>query len=135
LLPQFKEHFVGLYFGFYFICRFDGRLTFANLQNDGNDIEEYEEDMIWIPRLFFDNSVLDIYIDNDPFSSIDILKNGSPMRNPHHELLENYLYSGDKSPLVYTRDFDLKFRCEFELRFFPFDHQHCYIKVIQLTLF
>ena len=117
----------------YFIYRFDARLTFANLKNHGNNIEKNEEDIIWIPQLIFDNTVLDIYIDNDALSSVEILKNGPPTRNPQHELLENYLYSGDTSPLIYSRDYDLKFTCEFELQYFPFDHQNCYIMVSQFT--
>ena len=118
----------------HFINRFDARLTFANLKSNGNDIEEKEENNIWIPKLIFDNTVIDVCIANDDFSSLQIMKNGPPSRNPHHELLENYLYSGDTNPLIYSRDYDLKFTCEFELHYFPFDHQNCYIMVSQITV-
>ena len=53
------------------------RLTFANLRNNsysGNDLEENEENNLWIPNLILDNSVVDAYVKNDPLSSIEILK-------------------------------------------------------------
>jgi len=84
--------------------------------------------------LIFENTFLDVYIANDPLSSIEILKDGNPTRNPEHELLENYLYSGKTNPLVFSRDYDLKFICEFELHYYPFGHQDCHISVSKFTL-
>ena len=108
------------------------RLTFANLRNNsysGNDLEENEENNLWIPNLIFENSVVDAYVKNDPLSSIEILKIGLPQRNSNHELFENYIYSGKTNPLIYSRTYDLKFACGFELHYFPFDHQECFILV------
>ena len=63
-------------------------------------------------------------------SSIEILKTGLPQRNSNHELFENYIYSGKTNPLIYSRTYDLKFACGFELHYFPFDHQECFILVM-----
>ena len=42
-------------------------------------------------------------------------------------LHETAYFSGTENPIIYSRKFNEKFKCSFNLRFFPFDTQHCFI--------
>ena len=65
---------------FLITSRSDWRLSFSNLRDGGkveNIIGSEERDAIWIPNLYFDNSVEETYIYNDLLSSLSIYQNGS----------------------------------------------------------
>jgi hypothetical protein len=44
-------------------------------------------------------------------------------------LEEKYLYSGSENPFIFTRTYEIKFNCHFDLHDYPFDLQTCYILV------
>ena len=46
-----------------------------------------------------------------------------------YELHETAHYSGADNPIIYTREFDLEFKCFFDLIYFPFDTQICNIEL------
>ena len=46
-----------------------------------------------------------------------------------HELHETAHYHGSENPLVYSRDFDLEFKCSFNITYFPFETQTCKIEL------
>ena len=44
-----------------------------------------------------------------------------------YSLHETAYFSGMENPIFYSREFNKKFKCNFNLRFFPFDTQNCFI--------
>ena len=89
-------------------------------------------DKIWIPNLIFSNSLTceTIYIDQS--SSLTIERKTDPYLPPIDGFKENYLYSGSENPLLYNDTYELTFHCDFDLIKYPFDTQHCFIKVWKL---
>ncbi len=117
--------------------RTDWRLTFYNLRNTGkhqNNVGEEERNKIWIPSLIFDNSVDEKLIENDKFSQITIILNGTGLQITNENLQENIMYKGSENYLKYSRTYSMDLGCEFEQHTFPFDSQTCSIQVIILKL-
>jgi hypothetical protein len=113
--------------------RNDWRLQFVNLKNDTsrkNIIGKQERDKIWIPNLVFDNSVKDIQIENDAFSTLVINQNGNATRDMNAYFQDDEKYNGTENSLVYLRNYKIKLLCDFDQHYFPFDCQTCTIKVI-----
>ena len=120
------------------IMWYDNRLTFRNLKDeiDGeNNLGQEMRDEIWIPRLVFCNSLSEIRISNDDFSSLEVLRLGRPHLNSPIELQKNELFDGAENPLVYTRVYSLELQCNFELKWYPFDYQECFILVSRKLFF
>ena len=46
-----------------------------------------------------------------------------------YDLQETAYFAGEDNPVFYSRDFNVKFKCNFDLRFFPFDTQTCSISL------
>jgi hypothetical protein len=90
--------------------------------------------MIWIPQLIFRNSLEDINIVNDAFSTLLVDKESSAVLNSKKELQENEVFEGGFNPFVYQRIYDLVFKCEFGLAKYPFDWQLCFIQVRHFEL-
>ncbi len=112
--------------------RYDWRLSYANLKNNSkldNTIGQKERNKIWIPSLVFDNSQKDSYIKNDALSTLSVKLVGLSELKINSDLQEYEGFSGSSNPLVYARNFELILDCEFELHYYPFDTQQCYIVV------
>jgi len=54
---------------------------------------------------------------------------GVPELNYNPELTVNEEFGGMFNPLIFSRRFEMKFGCDFELHYYPFDTQHCFINV------
>ena len=50
------------------------------------------------------------------------------MADQYH-LKETAYFLGSENPLLLSRDFTLKFKCDFNLQYFPFDTQSCIIMI------
>ena len=92
---------------------------------------------IWLPNLVFENSIPEVKIQNDDFSSLTVKKEGNPEVQAYKifpqattNSQESEKYSGESNPLVFARNYELKLGCEFMLHFYPFDTQTCFLKVI-----
>jgi hypothetical protein len=112
--------------------RFDWRLIFVNLKKDErhtNIIGTEEREIIWIPNLIFDNSVEDVQISNDPFSSLVVNNSGSSTIILNDNLQEDEQYHGFDNGITYTRVYKMKLLCIFEQHKYPFDSQSCFVKV------
>ena len=53
---------------------FDSRLTFINLRKANNFIDGDQNEMIWIPLLYFGTSVESRYLKVDPLSTLAVEK-------------------------------------------------------------
>ena len=111
--------------------RYDWRLTFVNLKNDSNinKVASGDREMLWIPNLVFENNANDEYIKNDALSSVNVKMAGEPELKQTPDLLDNEEFEGMFNPLVFSRTYEMKLGCDFELHFFPFDTQKCFIVV------
>ena len=44
-----------------------------------------------------------------------------------YDLKETAYFKGIENPIFYSREFSVKLKCDFNLAFFPFDTQTCFI--------
>ncbi len=112
--------------------RFDWRLIFLNLKADEshkNIIGPDEREKIWIPNLIFENSLEDVQILNDPFSSLIVYDTGNFTNHLNNDLQENKQYVGSENGITYSRVYKMRLFCFFEQHNYPFDSQKCLIKV------
>ncbi len=102
-----------------------------NLNNDSNinRLDPDDRENIWIPNLVFENNADDAYIKNDALSSINVKMEGEPELKQTLDLLENEEFKGMFNPLIFARTYEMKLGCDFELHYYPFDTQKCYIVV------
>ena len=84
---------------------------------------------IWIPKVFFENDLKRTYIKNEELSAIKVRKLSNPETKFNFQLHEHQEYEGTENPLVFENSYELKLGCELELHYYPFDTQHCFIKV------
>ena len=106
----------------------DYRIQFRNLQKV-NIINDEERQSIWIPPLVFSNSQDNGILTNDGKTIISILKMSEPKFNSHKELHNAAIFEGSDTLIKYTREYQMKMICNYELQFYPFDHQICTIDV------
>ena len=120
-----------------FIFRFDWRLTFINLKNGSNEVNtigEKEKDIVWIPNLIFENSPEGVYIQNHALSSLSVKAKEEPETKFDFSFQEFEELNGKSNPLSFKSSYELKLGCEFDLLYYPFDSQECFITV-NLTFF
>ena len=118
--------------------RFDWRLTFVNLKKNNlqkNIIGREEREEIWIPNLVFDNSVDDVQISNDPFSSLIVNATGNSTFTSNNKLQEDEQYDGAGIGIIYSREYKMTLFCDYEQQNYPFDSQTCFIKVNYTQVF
>ena len=106
----------------------DYRLTFVNLQPDGNLLEQELREKIWIPPLQFKNAEWRT-LKNDEETTISIIRTGEFELNDISEVHEARLYKGDENMLQYSRKYQMDFKCKYDLVFYPFDTQSCNIEM------
>jgi hypothetical protein len=108
-------------------------LAFYNLRQTGksqSNVGDDERKEIWIPNLIFENSVKEKLVENDKFSTLTVLQNGTGLQITNEHLQENIKYNGSENFLIFSRTYLMDFGCEFELHSYPFDSQTCSIQVI-----
>ena len=108
---------------------FDGRLTWNDL-NDDDFLNIPDEDMIdnlWVPKIIFENTENKFISPLDEKAIILVKKQGNYTLASVHEMEEIAYYKGSENSLQYSRDFYLRFECQFELQKYPFDSQICSI--------
>ena len=106
----------------------DYRLTFTNLQPNGNILEEKNRLSIWMPPLQFTNTPKRI-LENDDETTISVIRTGKYVLNEINELHEARVFKGDENMMRYSRNYQKDFRCEYELAYYPFDTQICNIEI------
>ena len=106
---------------------FDRRLTYQNLHEDEflNEIEYGQVGNLWVPTLIFDNTQDKFTTPVDKKSKLFVRKKGNSTFSPDTNSEEIAYFKGSENVLSYSRDFYLRFKCHFELHFYPFDSQVC----------
>ena len=89
---------------------------------------------IWKPELVFRNhkekdSDKQILAYNTVTSDLLIKKNDDGKESPFNQLNEARIYNSSGTEIIMRSFHYLKFTCDFDLQYFPFDHQTCEVKV------
>ena len=113
------------------ISWYDSRLTWNDLNGDIflNRPNEEQLDIFWTPEMVFSNSEQGTILPRDPKAKILVAMKGNFTMSDQFTLKETAFYKGSENPLVYSREFNMKFKCAFKLAFFPFDTQVCNIEL------
>ena len=98
-----------------------------------NTIGEKGKKFVWIPNLIFDNSPTGIYIKIDPLSSLSVIPKEEPETKFDFDLQEFEEFQGVSNPLSLKNNYELLLGCDFDLHYYPFDRQKCFISVKNLS--
>ena len=107
----------------------DHRIVFNNLAKNGNFLNKFWQDQIWLPPLYFTNTVDNLPIMTGNTVQVEILRQGEPIRNDISRMNEGNQFSGEENELLLAAKDELIYECLFELSWFPFDFQHCSIDI------
>ena len=111
---------------------FDGRLVYHNLKNDSdiNTITSKEKEAIWRPKLEFSNtkSKEDMVLDQKVFTKI--IQMGNHTRSDITVAESAYIFKGEDNPILLSRIYDIRFICEYDMSWYPFDIQVCMMNLL-----
>ena len=109
----------------------DKRLTWNDLNQDHylNMPSEQEKQGFWIPKFVFGNSEKILQIPNDSKAKVLVKRTQNPTMSDPNIVRETAFFSGAHNPIQLSRDFIEKFKCDFNLQYFPFDTQTCMILI------
>ena len=102
----------------------DGRIKFKDIGN-GTFLNKEWRDKIWLPPLYFSNTIGKKPLSTDEGFVVKVLKQGELKCNDVSVLNEGYETDGDQNDLELTSHYDYVFHCTFALSRFPFDTQNC----------
>ena len=107
----------------------DPRLRFGNLRNSSvsNLMSPSEKVSIWFPSFLFRNTEKRVKSLVDKEAAIFVLKRGEPEKSDATSTENKLLYDGLENPISYERYYSLTLECEYQLHWYPFDSQLCYL--------
>ena len=108
---------------------FDARLTWNDLSDD-EFLNIPNKDLIgklWVPEIIFENTENKVETPIDRKARFVVKRKGNYTLSSENEMEEIAYYKGSENSLQYSRDFYLRFKCQFELQYYPFDTQTCTI--------
>ena len=107
----------------------DGRLEFYNIKLDEamNVITTEELERIWLPIIVFDNTESDqrSILDGKSFATIKRMKRGIGSDSTFSEDID--IYKGSENTITMSRLYNIEFFCDYDMRWYPFDAQTCYM--------
>ena len=110
----------------------DARITFYNIKPDEkmNSLSLDEQLSIWTPTIVFWNTKEQIRTLNDKntFASIKREGNGSIIGKEIREDIE--VFAGSDNGITMSRVYSIKFYCEYQMAWYPFDQQTCQVEMI-----
>ena len=107
----------------------DKRITFNNLNLQGNFLRDSRLNQIWLPYVLFSNTKDFVLITRKDHIEVKILRQGPSFLNKASELNEGITYSGAENDVSLTAYHQHDFVCSYELSHFPFDIQKCSIDI------
>ena len=110
---------------------FDARLQFYNLKDNikMNSLLYEEKQKIWVPIIIFQNTESEITTMNDKKNRMKVLKQQNGTFNTDGLVSEDIdIYEGSENPILMSRVYDIEFLCGFQMQWYPFDTQTCYMK-------
>ena len=110
----------------------DARIMFYNLKvnEDMNTLTLDEQLSIWTPTIVFWNTKNQLRTINDrnTLASISRNGNGSIIGKEVNEDIE--VYSGAENKITISRVYSVKFFCEYQMAWYPFDQQTCRVEMV-----
>ena len=110
----------------------DARIMFYNIKEDEkmNTLTLDEQLALWTPTLVFWNTKQQLRTLNDQntFAQITRQGNGSFIESEVNEDIE--VYNGNENTIGVSRVYSIKFYCEYNMAWYPFDQQTCSIEMI-----
>ena len=110
---------------------FETRLRFKNLKEDIslNSFLPTEIADIWVPELTFANTEERPSTVIDQKTSIAVQKLGSFKLSETYENENIQYFAGTDNPLHLERFYNQRFLCDYKLSWYPFDVQHCFLRM------
>ena len=93
-----------------------------------------EKNGIWFPTVVLENTKQKLEFIIDPKSLITVERNGSGISADSTFTENKLLYQGNENPIHYERLDNVKFNCDYQLSWYPFDTQNCYIVLGQTEI-
>ena len=110
----------------------DARVSFYNIKPDENmnSLSMEEQLSLWTPTIVFWNTEQQLKTVNDEntFASIRRSGNNSLIAREVNEDIE--VYSGAENEITMSRVYSIKFYCEYQMAWYPFDQQTCFMETI-----
>ena len=106
---------------------FDDRLIYTNLKKDSdlNTLTEKEKRDIWTPNIVFSNTKKQDSVIKDAAVIARLSKFGSARSGEMDEAIKTFYFSGSDNPLTFSRIYDIRFICSYNMAWYPFDLQRC----------
>ena len=123
---------VGGYFEVQFVLSMkwlEGRVIYRNLKNDTslNRCLPSETERMWVPKMIFNNTRNRPITVIDETSKLFIEKLGKHQHSLISETENIEYFEGKDNPLFLKRFYDQRFLCVYQLSWYPFDVQHCFM--------
>ena len=110
----------------------DARVTYYNIKTDEtlNSLSLDEQLELWTPTIVFWNTEKQLKTVNDPnsFASVKRSGKGSIIDREVNEDIE--MFSGAENNITFSRVYSIKFFCEYQMQWYPFDQQTCSMQLI-----
>ena len=110
----------------------DARVSFYNIKSDENmnSLSMEEQLALWTPTIVFWNTEEQLKTVNDrnTFASVRRLGKGSLIAREVNEDIE--VFKGSENEITISRVYSIKFFCEYQMAWYPFDQQTCFIEMI-----
>ena len=110
----------------------DARVQFYNLKHDEamNSLSLDEQLMLWTPTIVFWNTKQQLKSVNDEnsFASVSRTGNGTIIDRSVAEDIE--VFKGKENAITFSRVYSIKFYCEYQMAWYPFDIQTCLIEMV-----
>ena len=106
---------------------FDDRLTYANLKKDSdlNTLTEKEKVDIWTPKIVFSNTESQDSVIKDENVIARLSRFGSARVGGMDEAIKTFYFRGTDNPITFSRIYDIRFICSYNMAWYPFDLQRC----------
>ena len=106
---------------------FDDRLIYANLKRDTdlNTLTEQEKEDLWTPNIVFSNTESQDSVIKDRKVIAKISRIGSARAGGPDEAIKTFYFQGANNPITFSRIYDIRFLCSYDMAWYPFDLQRC----------
>ena len=110
----------------------DARVNFYNIKTDENmnSLSLDEQITLWTPTIVFWNTEEQLKTVNDmnTFASVRRSGKGSLIAREVNEDIE--VFKGSENEITISRVYSIKFYCEYQMAWYPFDQQTCFIEML-----
>ena len=107
----------------------DARLNFFNIKmkETMNVISMAELNKIWLPVIIFDNTEEGQITINDDKASATINRTGQGTGSDTSISEDIDIYRGSENSITLSRLYNIDFFCDYDMRWYPFDAQTCFM--------